>query len=429
MKLAFALFAALIAQPVFAQTAQENLPNLESLDSQTSIDTTGFPEWMIAPAKHKASEAVYVDWQKVQNQGADAFFNNEYGKAERLLKQAVEMSREIGPGDIRIAKSPGDLGRLLTVRGRFDEAEPLLEQELYLKERAIGHDYPKLIPTMEELIRFYLLNGTSERAIPLTEDLMNFVQGKFREQAKKAAEKETYKKGSPLIGWAGTAQIEMRGPLIEWSVTCDKLGDLYRYRGNLEMADKLYKTALDVKATVMGKRHLSLANSYDNLGIVYMAKGDKKEAESYFKDALSISQEVLEKDDPLIYGRMDRLAKCYIEQKKIKQAEDVYRQAIVTFGGSKDYLQRALFNLGCMYSDQRRFGAASPILGRALALARQTNGSQSIQVVPYLRRYAYVAYYSGNKGHMQSLQAQANSISPVVKELQASASMGKIKTK
>ncbi len=417
MKLKLALVLLFLAQPAFAQ------------ESQLELDTSKFPEWMVAPAKYKADQMVYADWEKVQSSGAKAFEAFEYGKAETLLKQAVVMAQDIGPGDIRIAKSPGDLGRLLELRGRFDEAEPLLEQELYLKERAIGQDYPKLIPNMEDLIRFYLVNGTRDKAGPLTEDLMNFVQGKFREQASKAEAETKLKKGSPLIGWAGTAQLEMRGPLLDWSITCDKLGDTYRYIGKPAMAEKLYKTALDVKATVLGKRHLSLANSYDNLGRVCMSKGEKKDAESYFLEALSISQEVLEKNDPALFGRMDRLAKCYIEQKKFAQAEALYRQAAATFAGNKDYLQRSLFGLGCLYSDQRRYGQAASALGRALSLARETNGSCSIQIVPYLRKYAYVAYYSGGKGKMQNLHALANYIAPEVKPLQASAATGKFKLK
>ncbi|MCW5824426.1 MAG: tetratricopeptide repeat protein [Cyanobacteria bacterium TGS_CYA1] len=417
MKLKLILMLLFLAQPAFAQ------------ESQLDLDTSKFPEWMIRPAKYKADQQVYAEWEKVQCSGAKAFEAFEYGKAERLLKEAVNMAQEIGPGDIRIAKSPGDLGRLLEVRGRFDEAEPYLEQELYLKERAIGRDYPQLIPSMEDLIRFYLVNGTRDKAGPLTEDLINFVQGKYREQAKQAEETKL-KKGSPLIGWAGTAQMEMRGPLLDWSITCDKLGDTYRYIGKPDMAEKLYKTALDVKATVLGKRHLSLANSYDNLGRVSMTKGELKDAESYYLESLSISQEVLEKNDPALFGRMDRLAKCYIEQKKFAQAEAVYKQAIAMFGGNKDYLQRALFSLGCMYSDQRRYGSASAMLGRALSLARETNGNYSIQIVPYLRRYAYVAYYTGGKGRMQNLHAQANYIAPEVKSLQANAAVaGKFKVK
>ncbi len=369
----------------------------------------------------------FKHWQITQKEGAAAFEANQFAKAEKILKAATEEARAIGPGDIRIAKSPGDLGRLLAVRGRFKEAQQYLEEEFYFKDRAIGEDVGKMVLDMEELIRFYLTCGTAEKAKPLTSDLLDFVQGKFREQEELEA-KEAQKNGTTLIGWAGTAAPAVQDPLLDWAISCDKLGDLYRDRNDLETADKLYKTALDVKATVLGKKHLSLANSYDNLGGLYLKKNDAKEAESYFREALDITERVAEPGDPTIYRRMDRLATSLVAQGKISDAERIYLQAIQTWQkcvtGSVE--QRALFSLGCLYADQRRFSSAAPVLRRALKIAERNNGAQSVALVPYLKKYGYVLYYCGARGESQNLQARANFISPVVKELQANVKVGSL---
>ncbi len=362
----------------------------------------------------------FKHWKITQKAGEEAFYNNEYAKAEKILKAATEEARNIGPGDVRIAKSPGDLGRLLTVRGRFKEAQQYLEEEFYFKNRAIGEDVGKLVLDMEELIRFYLTCGTADKAKPLTQDLLDFVQGKFQEQTEQEA-KASLEQGKTLIGWAGTAAPAVQDPLLDWAISCDKLGDLYRDRGDLAMADKLYKTALDVKATILGKKHLSLANSYDNLGGLYLKKNDAKEAESYFREALDITERVTEPGNPSVYKRMDRLASSLIAQGKISDAEHIYLTAIRRWQGSVtgNVEQRALFSLGCLYSDQRRFGSAAPVLRRALHIAEKMNGSQSVALVPYLRKYGYVLYYCGARGEGQNVTARANYISPIVKELQA----------
>lgn len=372
----------------------------------------------------------FKHWQVTQRAGAAAFEANEFAKAEKILKAATEEARNIGPGDIRIAKSPGDLGRLLAVRGRFKEAQQYLEEEFYFKDRAIGEDVGKMVLDMEELIRFYLTCGTAEKAKPLTEDLLDFVQGKFKEQSEMEA-KASLEQGKTLVGWAGTAAPAVQDPLLEWAISCDKLGDLYRDRGDLTTADKLYKTALDVKATILGKKHLSLANSYDNLGDVYLKKKEAKEAESYFREALDITERVVEPGNPIIYKRMDRLASSLIAQGKISEAEHIYKHAIQKWQscvtGSVE--QRALFSLGCLYSDQRRFGSAAPVLRRALRIAERSNGTQSVALVPYLRKCGYVLYYCGARGESDHMKARANFISPVVKELQASeATIGKLTT-
>lgn len=371
----------------------------------------------------------FKHWEIIQKQGAEAFQANEFGKAERLLRQAVDEARKIGPDEIRIARSMGDLGRLLSVRGRFKEAQQFLEEEFYIKDRNMSEDVGKLVLDMEELIRFYLTVGTPEKAKPLTEDLLDFVQGKFREQSdiEEKNAKLAYKEGTPLVGWAGTAAPAVQDPLLEWAISCDKLGDLYRERKDYVMADRLYKQALDVKATILGKRHLSLANSYDNIAGICLLKGEKKDAESYYKEALDITEGVLNPDDPQIFSRMTRLANCLVAAGKYSEAEEIYKYAARRWASSPSIEQRALFQLGCFYVDRKRFGAAAPLLARALRTAEKVNGSQSIAVVPYLKKYGYALYYCGQKGAGQALQARANGIAPVVKELKANIKIGTLK--
>lgn len=361
--------------------------------------------------------ATLKTWEQIQKHGAEAFRLCEYGKAERLLKDAVALERKLDDPDIRFAASPGELGRLLTVRGRFKEAEPYLEEEVYLKEVALGTGSGDLIQPMGELITFYLKHGSKSKANPMTERVIDYVQGKFREQASQPQGKIKLQKGVPLTGWAGSAAPVMRDPLLEWAITCDALGDLHRYAQNYELADRLYKVALDVKGTILGKKHLSLANSYDNLGVLCLDKGEQNDAESYFKDALSITERILEPGDPQIFNRMDKLARCLIKGGKYSEAEAIYVKArdIWGSGSSKSvYAQRAHFALGCLYSDRRQYSAAASELHRALRLAEEINGSYSIQLVPYLRKYAYVLYYLGRRGEQEQLKARAHNIAPVM---------------
>lgn len=361
--------------------------------------------------------ATLKTWEQIQKHGAEAFRVCEYGKAERLLKDAVALERKLDDPDIRFAASPGDLGRLLTVRGRFKEAEPYLEEEVYLKEVALGTGSGDLIQPMGELITFYLKHGTRSKADPMTERVIDYVQGKFREQASMPQGKIKLKKGTPLKAWAGSAAPVMRDPLLEWAITCDALGDLHRYAHNYELADRLYKVALDVKGTILGKKHLSLANSYDNLGALCLDKGEQNDAESYFKDALSITERILEPGDPQIFNRMDKLARCLIKGGKYSEAEAIYIKARDTWGGGSSksvYAQRAHFALGCLYSDRKQYSAAANELHRALRLAEEINGSYSIQLVPYLRKYAYVLYYLGRRGEQEQLKARAHNIAPVM---------------
>jgi tetratricopeptide (TPR) repeat protein len=354
-------------------------------------------------------------WEEAQSRGDAAFFAAEYGSAERLLKMALVMARTYGPADMRVAKSAGELGHLLCVRGRFSEAEPYLEEELHVKEAAIGNDSGQLIPAMGSLVRFYLTSGTASKADPVTEDVLAFVSGKLAEAHEAATGKMIAKKGQPLQGWAGTAAPAMRDPVIEWAITCDDMGNLYLAHKKFELAELLFKAALDVKTTVLGKEHLSLANSYDSLGALCLAKNENEEAESYYRDALAMTEKILPATNSQVYNRLDRLAHCLIKQDKIKEAEELYSRANNDFwkDGPSRYGTdaRCKFALGSLYVQEKNFTAAAPLLEQALKLSERCNGPDSIALVPYLQKYAYALYYVGRTSEVDGLRNRADAIS------------------
>jgi tetratricopeptide (TPR) repeat protein len=235
------------------------------------------------------SAAADKKWLDLQHAGTTALDSNEYWKAEPLLKSAVIEAGSFGQDDLRLAKSIGELGRLYTVRGRFTDAEPLLEEELCIKQRALGIGSGQVVPAMGKMVRFYFLYGSISKADPLTEDILAVVENKLREPVDQASPKLTLKKGAPLVGWAGSAAPIARDPILEWAITCDDLGSLYRLRQNYAMADRLFKDGLDLKATVLGKQHLSLANSYDSLAEICSSKDEFRDAESYFTEAVELT--------------------------------------------------------------------------------------------------------------------------------------------
>ncbi|HEY9715726.1 MAG TPA: tetratricopeptide repeat protein, partial [Chroococcales cyanobacterium] len=247
-------------------------------------------------------------WEKLQKDGTEDIDTGRYGDAERVLRLAVIKGGNFGEKDLRFAKSLGELGRLYTIRGRFAEAEPLLEEELYVKEQAMNAETGEIIPSMGSLVSFYLEHGTASKAEPLAEKLLGFVTGKMDEAASGAKSNAKYQKGVPLTGWAGQASLTMRDPAIEWAITCDAIGNQFRLRNNLDMAEKLFKAALDVKETILGKFHLSLANSYDNLGTICMERNQDAEAETFFRYALETTERIEPPENPTVFSRLDKLA-------------------------------------------------------------------------------------------------------------------------
>jgi tetratricopeptide (TPR) repeat protein len=368
------------------------------------------------PTPVSAMSSMEKKWEETQKAGTDALDANKYWIAEPLLKQSVVKAGAFGMKDLRLAKSMGELGRLYTIRGRFDAAEPYLEEEVNIKQAALGLDNDVVIPAMGKLATFYLTYGTASKAVPLTEEILSVVEGKMGEtRPAKTTGKVVFKKGAALEGWAGEAADNARDPLIEWAITCDALGNQYRLKENYDMAERLYKAALDVKTTVLGKEHLSLSNSYDSLGMLCMDRKEYKEAESYFRDSLNMTERIFKGGSPQTYGRLDRLAKCLIKEGKYSQAEELYKQALKIWHKDEPAKNgedaRALYALGSMYVDQHRYSEGAQTLARALRVAEETYGPASISLVPYLQRYAYALYHCGRKNDTDHLRSRSNTIS------------------
>jgi tetratricopeptide (TPR) repeat protein len=362
------------------------------------------------------SQAVSVSsdsWEKIQHNATEALNADEYWRAKPLLYQALTKAEAFGGDDIRLAKTLDELGRYYTIRGRFSDAEPFLEEALAIKEQAWGMDSQEIIPAMGSMIRFYLNYGTKSKADPLTNQLLTLVTGKINDPSFKGKNKVHYKKGQSLEAWAGVAVLGTHNPAIDWAITCDDVGNLYRIQGNYDLSFKLFKAALDVKSTILGKEHLSLANSYDSFGTLYVSKNKPELAEAYLKDSLEMAQKILDPDDWQVNSRLEKLAKCLTKEGKYKEAESLYLSAQKSWTNdpkTADSHIRAIFNLGCLYSDEKNYAAAAIEFRRALAIAEKVDGPDSINLVPYMQRYAYALYHLGHKQDTDNLRAHAGAI-------------------
>lgn len=368
---------------------------------------------VMKPTQPKAASD--EEWKKLQATGTEDIDSGRYGHAERTLKQAVIKSVVFGEGDLRYAKSLDELGRLYTIRARFGEAEPLLEEALHAKEMTLNPETGEIVPAYGSMVTFYLDHGTEAKAAPVAEKLLQFVEGRLDEFRNATQGPVTLKPGQPLTGWAGRAAPAMLNPVIEWAITCDAVGNSFKTHGNFDMADRLFKAALDVKETVLGKEHLSLANSFDSIGSICLEKNDDGEAESFFRYALEHTQRIVPDERGQVFNRMDKLARCLVKEKKYEEAEAIYIKGLELWktpsrNGSE---ARANFALGNLYVLEKKYDLALPVLQTALKYAEEYYGPNSISLLPYLQRNADLAYYMGQNEQRIELKSRADTISGV----------------
>ena len=395
--------------PITNSIAPSNSARSPVLQTGNAVSTA---KSKVAP---KGQDGADADWAKLQKIGSEAIDSGQYGVAERTLKQAVIKSVVFGEGDLRYAKSLDELGRLLTIRARFGEAEPLLEEALHAKELTLDRETGQIIPAYGSMATFYLDHGTEAKAAPVAEKLLAFVTGKLDDYRMGTQGPVTLKKGQPLTGWAGRADTTMVNPVIEWAITCDAVGNTFKSHGNFDMADRLFKAALDVKETVLGKEHLSLANSFDSIGAICLEKNDDREAENFFRYALEHTERIIPDERSQVFSRMDKLAKCLVKEKKYEEAEAIYLKGLSLWtkpsrNGSE---ARANFALGNLYVLEKKYEEAVPVLQTALRLAEEYYGPSSVSLLPYLQRNADLAYYMGQNEQRIEFKSRVDTISGI----------------
>lgn len=114
-----------------------------------------------------ASHAVTLHGMMLQ---ADLLtFRGDYSSAERKLRQVLETRRETAPHDQRaLSRTLHELGKLLCLRNRYRDAEPVLDEALRLWESLLGETHPKTSAICVTLSQVYLGLGrhaNAERAI------------------------------------------------------------------------------------------------------------------------------------------------------------------------------------------------------------------------------------------------------------------------
>lgn len=353
------------------------------------------------------------NWEKTLKAGVDALDTNKYWIAEPTLKQAVVEAGKFGAEDLRLAKSYSELGRFYTIRGRFADAEPLLEEELYIKQQTLDEEGDQVIPAMGSMIKFYLNYTSKEKAAKLTDEMLQIIEGKLAMTSGPKSKAKKVGKTYELEAWAGVAAQEARDPLLEWAIACDGVANVYMAQKDFDKAEHLFKAALEVKETVYGKTHLSLANSYDSLGTLALARKNYAAAESHLKDSYEMTSKILPKSNPQVYARLEKYAKCLAQDGKRAESQQLYLLALERWKDTKEPSLdaiRACFALGNLYCDGKDFVAAEPLLKRAMDESRAYFGEMSESVVPFIQRYAYALYYLGRKPESDEYKALAASI-------------------
>ncbi len=223
----------------------------------------------------------------------------DFERAEPLLDRAVDIRTEFAEDDeIALADSLHHQANVLDQTGRYDEAEVAIRRAVEIRERKLGDD-PSVASCLNVLGNVLWHQGRLDEA-----EVVHRKALAIREQALPADD-----------------------PKIAQSL--HNLGALRYFAADYVEAERLYRRSIEIEEAAFGRDNHNLATSLHTLAIVYQDQDRFEEALDLERQSLAIREKVLGPDHPHVALSLTTLGNIYRATGRAEEAETLIRRAIV----------------------------------------------------------------------------------------------------
>jgi tetratricopeptide (TPR) repeat protein len=201
----------------------------------------------------------FQDWYHYNNFGRDALNRGDLDAASKCFRQAIEFARPAVASDPQpLARSYTDLSMVLVRQGRADEAEPMAEWALGVRERRFGSDSVPAAQTLHVLA----LIASAQKRYPRAEALL----------------------GRSLAIWE--KQLPPNDPRL--AIYLNDLATLYSFQRKYAQAEPLFQQVLEFSPRDLPANHPDRAVSLIGLASLFAAQGEFDRAESFDRQLLAL---------------------------------------------------------------------------------------------------------------------------------------------
>jgi len=238
------------------------------------------------------------------------------------------------------------LARLNANLGLYDEALPLIEQALTIRQQLPGESDLDMALCIDYL-------GT------VRQGLGDFAGAEtaFRQALNLRRER------------LGNEHLDVAESLNNLSVALslqDKLAEALTYD----------QEALAIRRTLLGSAHLEVAQSLNNLGASLYYIDDLDGAEPLYREALAIRRDALGDEHPYVANTLCNLARLLRDREQLEEAENYFRQAIriwrQSLGEQHPQLSIGFYNLGFVLERRENFVGAAEAFRQGNDIDRAT---------------------------------------------------------
>ncbi len=352
---------------------------------------------------------------------------NEQGRFEQALPLAEEALRireqVLGPTHLDVAASLNTLGLILHQLLRLELAERHMNRALTIRERARGPIDPDVAENLTNKARIMYAGG-------------NFVEAqRVLEKARDTYEKTLgvshpdYAVSLTHLGIVQSQMGDLSGALknlegalrilesskddrrADLATALSRLGNVRGRIGDFAGGRASLERSLELREQVFGAKHPHVARSLSQLAYILEKLGDTREALALIKNAFEINQESLGQSHPEIAGNLNDLARLSLQLNDVNAAIGFLERALQlqeqTVGSKHPFVAVTLSALAEAKLKKRETAQARELLERALQIQKESVGVEHIFVATTLASLGYLEAGAGNFTKAQPLFERA----------------------
>ncbi len=283
----------------------------------------------------------------------------EPAKAVPLARRGLELAeRSLGPGHWATARARGQLALLLTMTGKYAEAQALFENAIAVLGEQLGDGHDETVNALNGLSSLYQLMGDGRKALPLTRRVL-----------------------------AGCRRILSPADPRIYDVAA-RLAVLLRDTGLLAEALPLFGRVLAYRREVFGPRSAGVGEALVDIAHVHFVAGRFARAEAVCREGLAVQRAALGPRHPLTATAMSNLAGTLLALGRHEEAMAVARQALKAHrdgeGVRTSHYAFALNTLGLIHKDTGAYDEAARLFRQALDAHKAARGEGHPESVVFL---------------------------------------------
>ncbi len=269
------VLAPVVANAYLLNEAIEALRAYSLIDRDPHTQTLAIHRLVQAVLRDSMASEVQQQWMQRVVLATEAAYPApdfaNWSTCERFLPHAlvcaswIEQAQDVWPKTSLLLVRVGDY---LRTRGRYREAEPMLQRALAIAEQEFGANHPNMAGCLCNLAVLYQAQGKYAQAEPL------------------------YQRALAIDG----QELGANHPQI--AVLLSNLAMLYYMQGKYAQAEPLYQKALAIQEQQLGAEHLDTAISLNNLAMLYYMQGKYAQAEPLFQQVMAIQERQLGANHP-----------------------------------------------------------------------------------------------------------------------------------